>query len=125
MKEDSKLWWLASLLLMIAFVATVFIFFPGTSEARDSVIVDQGSPELAKCLTEKGAIMYGAEWCSHCQNQKSMFGESVKEINFVDCDAERERCLSAGIQGYPTWSIDGKLYPGEQELSRLAELSGC
>jgi hypothetical protein len=23
---------------------------------------------FAKCLTEKGVEMYGASWCSHCQN---------------------------------------------------------
>lgn len=34
-------------------------------------------------------------------------------------------CLEKGIQGYPTWEINGNLYPGEQSLDKLAKLSGC
>ena len=81
--------------------------------------------ELATCLTQKGVIMYGTEWCSHCQNQKKAFGNSFKLINFVDCDANRAVCSIAGITGYPTWKINGKNYPGEMSLEELAELSDC
>ena len=80
---------------------------------------------LAQCLTEKGITMYGTEWCSHCQNQKATFGESFKYVNYVDCDKDRTACLAAGVEGYPTWVIDGNNYPGEQSLNRLASLSGC
>jgi glutaredoxin len=80
---------------------------------------------FAKCLTEKGAAMYGTEWCSHCRNQKKMFGDSFQYVYYVDCDRNRDECLRAGVRGYPTWVIDGELYPGEQQLFRLASLSGC
>ena len=79
---------------------------------------------LAKCLTEKGVKMYGTEWCPHCKNQKKLFGSSFQYINYTDCDKNRQECLSAGVQGYPTWEIDGQNYPGEQSLERLAQLSG-
>ena len=37
---------------------------------------------FAKCLTEKGAVMYGAmDWCKFTQAQKAMFGKSFKYIN--------------------------------------------
>ncbi|MAG50706.1 hypothetical protein CL621_03675 [archaeon] len=88
----------------------------------------QGSSKydtFAKCLTEKRVTMYGTEWCSHCQNQKKAFGDSFQFINFVDCDRNKDICLEKGIRGYPTWIIDGKAYPGEQRLERLASLSGC
>ena len=39
---------------------------------------------LANCLTEKGAVMYGTEWCSHCQNQKKSFGKSFEYIDNLD-----------------------------------------
>jgi hypothetical protein len=81
--------------------------------------------QLAKCLSKNGAIMYGTEWCSHCQNQKKMFGESFQYINFVDCDQYKDRCATNGIEGYPTWIIDGQKYPGEQSLNRLASLAKC
>ena len=83
------------------------------------------SDSFAQCLTEKGAVMYGTEWCSHCQNQKKMFGKSFQYINFVDCDLRKSECQEAGISGYPTWVIEGNNYPGEQPVYRLASLTKC
>jgi hypothetical protein len=80
---------------------------------------------FATCLTEKNAIMYGTEWCSHCQNQKKMFGSSFEYVNFVDCDANPTACDVAGVTGYPTWQINGELYPGVQSFYDLAKLTGC
>lgn len=84
--------------------------------------------DFAKCLTENNATMYGASWCSHCNNQKNMFGESVEYIRFVDCEVGGKlstECKAANIQGYPTWIINGKTYTGEQTLEKLAQLTGC
>ncbi|MFH1589218.1 MAG: thioredoxin domain-containing protein [archaeon] len=81
--------------------------------------------EFAACLFEKEVTMYGTEWCSHCQNQKAEFEKSFKYVDFVDCDKNKDACLRAGVEGYPTWKINGTLYPGEQPLERLASLSGC
>ena len=60
-----------------------------------------------------------------CQNQKKLFGKSFKFIDYIDCDRDRALCLSNGVEGYPTWKINGESYPGEQSLERLAQLSGC
>lgn len=79
---------------------------------------------FAEYLTEQGAIMYGTEWCSHCKNQKALFGDSFRYINYVDCDINREVCVDAGVQGFPTWEINGELYSGEQSLERLSQLTG-
>ncbi|MEM4166489.1 MAG: hypothetical protein QW153_01170 [Candidatus Bilamarchaeaceae archaeon] len=85
--------------------------------------------EFAKCLTEKGAVLYGAYWCPHCRNQKELFGESIKYIKYVECQApnggQTEECTKAGIDAYPTWIINGKKYLGEKKLSELASLTGC
>lgn len=86
--------------------------------------------DLAKCLTEKGAKMYGAYWCSHCQNQKAEFGDSFQYINYFECDpagenANPQACEQAGISGYPTWIINGQQYPGEQSFDKLKNLAGC
>ncbi len=88
-------------------------------------MVSAQSDELAKCLTEKGAIMYGTIWCSYCQRQKEAFGSSFKYIKFVDCDANRDECLIAGVQGYPTWKINGETYSGLRPLEDLARIAGC
>ena len=85
--------------------------------------------DLAKHLTAIGAKKYGAFWCPHCYEQKQLFGkEAFAEINYLECDPQgenpqREKCLAAGIQSFPTWEIDGKLYPGTKTLEELAKLS--
>ncbi len=82
--------------------------------------------KLATCLTEKGVKMYWTEWCGHCKNQKALFGDAFAKATYIDCDAERQTCLDAGVRGFPTW-IDaaGNQYPGTQQLAKLAEIGGC
>jgi len=73
--------------------------------------------------------MYGAWWCSHCAGQKETLGaEAMGEGGFyVECSpdgagAENERCVAAGVKGYPTWEVGGQLFPGEKDLSELEEM---
>lgn len=81
---------------------------------------------LAECLTESGAKFYGAYWCSHCQNQKAMFGDAVDSAPYVECEENAAECQAAGITGYPTWIFgDGTVMQGAQALETLAEYSGC
>lgn len=81
---------------------------------------------LAQCLSDKGITMYGADWCPHCQNEKRAFGNAFALIPYVECPAEPQRCVAAGVNGYPTWIFpDGKKLEGEQGLKGLAEESGC
>ena len=68
---------------------------------------------LAKCLTDKGVKMYGAWWCSHCQNQKKMFSGSFQYINYIECSSTGQRdflevCRKAQIKSYPTWEFPAK-----------------
>jgi glutaredoxin len=81
--------------------------------------------DFAKCLSQKGVTMYGAEWCTHCKNQKAMFGDSFKYVTYVECTTSQAACSAAGVTGYPTWVINGKAYPGEQSLQSLSTLTGC
>lgn len=88
---------------------------------------------LAKQLKAIGAKMYGAFWCSHCFEQKQMFGkEAMKYFDYVECYPEGYRsgvqiakeCDAVDIQGFPTWIINGQKFSGEQDFASLAELSG-
>lgn len=53
-------------------------------------------------------------------------------IEYIECDqhgvdTKYKLCREKRIKGYPTWEIDGELYPGEiepPELERLADTSG-
>lgn len=100
------------------------IFLAGCSNSASQT-------ELAKCLTEKGTKMYGAYWCPHCANQKSMFGNSFQYVTYVECSLpERagvtEICKEQKIQRYPTWEFpDGSRLETVQALETLAEKSGC
>ena len=95
-----------------------------------------GSPgkydSFSKCLTEKNVTMYGSVWCPHCQNQKKLFGDSWKYVNYVECSVEgsptageNPECTAAGIAGYPTWVFNGEKRPGEQSLLSLSLWTGC
>ncbi len=86
--------------------------------------------EFAQCLTERGAVFYGAYWCHFCAQQKDLLGSSMEFIKYVECDskgknAQPELCAENNIRGYPTWIIDGKSYSGVQSLERLSELTDC
>jgi len=85
--------------------------------------------KLAKFMTEKGMIMYGAYWCPHCQDQKKEFGDAVQYIDYVECDAKGtdanpEECVAQGVEGYPTWIYQGTKYSGLKSLSDLAKIVG-
>lgn len=114
-------------IVAIAAVAIYFINVSITGHVVDVVddVEDGQYDDFAKCLTEKGVVMYGAEWCSHCKNQKKMFGSSFQYIDYVECPDNPSLCNSEGITGYPTWKIGGSLYSGERSLESLALRSGC
>lgn len=86
---------------------------------------------FAQCLTDKGAVFYGAFWCPHCQNQKKMFGKSEKLLNYVECSTPNGRgtlpvCIDKKIESYPTWEFaDGTRQTGEIPLQDLAQKTGC
>jgi len=82
--------------------------------------------EFAKCLTDKGFVMYGASWCSACKKQKKVFGESFKLIKYVECTKNKTLCNEKEIEGYPTWIIEENYKsPGFQKIRNLAQMSGC
>ncbi len=105
------------LVVIVVGYAFVLKFWP-----RDSGSYD----DLAMCLTQKGAVMYGTDWCTHCQEQKQKFGVSFKYVNFVNCDLNRIACDNANVSGFPTWVfVQEPRVTGAQELSYLAERTGC
>ena len=75
---------------------------------------------FAKCIAEKGAVMYGAlDWCKYTQAQKAMFGKSFKFVNY------REYNELPGIKKTPTWVINGAWYENVQSFDKLSALTGC
>ncbi|GLJ49975.1 hypothetical protein SUGI_1062890 [Cryptomeria japonica] len=101
----------------------------------EPVVTTQSSPvaiSLAKHLRSVGAKLYGAFWCSHCFEQKQMFGaEAAKILDYVECYPTGYRkgvqiakaCKDANIQGFPTWVINGQVLSGEKIFAELARVS--
>ncbi|MBI2551592.1 hypothetical protein HYV73_04635 [Candidatus Uhrbacteria bacterium] len=102
----------------------------GLAVMRDQATAKYDS--FAQCLTDKGAKMYGAWWCSHCEAQKRLFGSSFDKIDYVECSPGGARsftaqvCKDAGIEGTPTWVFaDGSRLGGEQTFQVLADKTEC
>ncbi len=86
---------------------------------------------LAKCLTKEGVKFYGAFWCPHCQEQKAIFGDDMRYIDYVECDprdpkAKPEECAAKKVDRYPTWFFPGQgTETGLHTPEELATKSGC
>ena len=87
--------------------------------------------EFAQCITENGAKMYGAYWCSYCNSQKNMFDNSWEYIDYIECSlpnqgGQTQHCIEQGITGYPTWEFeDGTRLSGALSFGDLASKTGC
>ena len=87
--------------------------------------------EFAQCITESGAKMYGAYWCSYCNSQKNMFDNSWEYIDYIECslpnqEGQTQYCTEQGITGYPTWEFgDGTRLSGVLSFADLASKTDC
>lgn len=83
---------------------------------------------VASQMEKLDAKLYGAHWCRFTQAQKERFGkEAFVKIQYVECSPDGLNsasgiCRDKRIEGYPTWEVNGKLYPGDQELEELATI---
>ncbi|KAL7571505.1 hypothetical protein ACA910_020925 [Epithemia clementina (nom. ined.)] len=94
-------------------------------------ILSSSSPRalaISRDLQLLNARMFGAYWCSHCYDQKERLGkEAMLEIPYIECSREgfqsqSSLCKQRDVPGYPTWEINGNLYPGEKELDELEDI---
>lgn len=106
-KTKKKIKIIGLTVIIFLVISSLFTFYLRSPGKYDS---------FAKCLTEKGAIMYGEDWCQYTQGQKGMFGKSFKYINYE---------VKTDLKKRPTWIIDGKTYETVQSFQRLSSLTGC
>lgn len=121
-KLNNKYIWI----LLIAMVVVGYLYFVPTVEAEPGKY-----DEFAQCVTESGAIFYGAYWCPHCKEQKEAFADSMGLINYVECSlpnnaGQTQVCKDADIESYPTWEFgEGLRQSGFIPLQNIAERTGC
>lgn len=99
--------------ILFASIGVVVLIIAGIAFA---VLTPGKYDNFAKCLTEKGAVMQGEDWCQYTNAQKGMFGKSFKYINYH---------VKTGLNKRPTWIINGQTYETVQSFERLAALTGC
>lgn len=111
------------ILVIIVISLIVFLVWGGLWSSKKE---NPALASFAQCLASKNITMYGAAWCSHCQNEKANFGDAFKYVSYVECPKNTKKCLDLGILGYPTWIFpDSRRFEGEQGLEKLAQESGC
>jgi hypothetical protein len=128
MTEENKIIMGVAGILSIAIIIFAIVNVSGKnkiSENKGPGLYDK----FAQCLTDKGAVIYGAAWCPHCQEQKATFGNSFKLIKYVECPDNTQLCIDKGIQGYPTWLIGTKVisegFAGTKSMKELSDATGC
>ncbi|MCL4399984.1 hypothetical protein M1506_01775 [Patescibacteria group bacterium] len=116
--NKSKTYTIGLLILVVMAGLTAYLVFkprPGNS-------LDY----FARCLSEKGLVMYGLYSCPHCQAEKELFGSSFKYVNYVECSENPSKCTAEGINAVPTWiEPGGERLVGTQSLDNLSSVSGC
>ena len=85
---------------------------------------------FAQCLSNSGVKMYGTFWCTYCEKQKAMFGDSWKYIKYIECSlpdrsGQTEECNKAGITAYPTWEFSDGRFEGFETFEQLSQHSNC
>jgi len=119
MKKNMKKSNLAIILILVVLIIAFIIY--------ETIKPETGTKEekLAKCLTDKGAVLYVKPGCPFCKAQKEDFGDAVEFLGIVDCSVQTEICDEKQILRIPAWEINNKIYYGKRSLEQLAELSGC
>ncbi len=107
-------------IILISIISVIFVLIAG-GIAFSYINSKKPGPldDLAKCLTEKGAVMYGASWCKFTAAQKGMFGNSMRFVNYKDFSENTD------VSTTPTWFINGQKYEKVQSFDRLAAVTGC
>lgn len=120
-------WWLGNGLLALGVVAALQIMLGGVLDRRPE------NPRVAALVDHLDAIdasYYGASWCGACARQTRMFGASAGRLPYVECSPQGRGgpaarvCTDAGVGSYPSWEINGLVYPGIHTPEQLAQLSG-
>ena len=101
----------------------LYFFSDWFSKTTGYVIGDEEEEtSLAKCLSEKGTILYGAKKCPNCEKQRDFFGKGFRFLNYKECNGNNE---CSELRGLPAWMINGKFHYGLKSLEDLKLISGC
>ncbi len=87
--------------------------------------------EFATCIKDSGTKFFGAFWCSHCQEQKALFGRSARLLPYEECSTpdgqgQLQVCKDNKVESYPTWiTKDSTVKTGTLSFAELSTLTNC
>ena len=116
---------------VIVVIATLFYFVSqAITKSTGYTVGDNRINEFASCLTEKGSIIYVYSVdCEACNKQKSLFGDSWKYLNVINCETNENSgeagCLVIKVTQQPTWFLNNRMRSGEKSLELLSNITGC
>ena len=106
----------------------------GDTSGKEKISRDQ-LVKFARCLTERGWVMYSSFTCSACRAQIELFGRAADQLKIIECnphapDMQVQRCLEKKIRYTPTWLMEKngsevERFKGYKKLEDLASLTGC
>jgi hypothetical protein len=115
------------------FIVLIIIVIGGIGAAKyfaEPEIASGAYDEFAQCVADSGATFFGAFWCPHCNEQKRMFGDSVRLLPYTECSTpdkqgQTQICIDEGIKSYPTWEFNDVKREGVLQLTDIATETGC
>ena len=125
--------------LIIAWLVFLVTWFSSGQVFGDSSRNQEVSRErlvkFAKCITEKGWVLYSSFTCSACRAQVELFGQATAHLKIIECnphapDTQVQQCLEKKIRHTPTWLMEKngaefKRFKGFKKLEDLAFMTGC
>jgi len=115
----SKNTWLTIVIIVVVVAFGVYLSSRGGNPPDGTL-----TKEVAQCIGEN-SVLYVQLGCTHCEEQKEMFGENYKYIETIDCFYNKTLCADEQISGTPTWVRNGEQYVGVQSIEKLREITGC
>ena len=113
------------LALVAAFFLTTATLLRVSSSTVPPLVTASG---VRQELVENGATLYGISSCASTQKQLVDLGTTehyTQGLDYVNCEADAAFCRLMNVTSYPTWQINGQLYPGYYSLEKLlVRLSG-
>eukprot|EP00966_Prymnesium_polylepis_P049586 1147794-Prymnesium_polylepis.1 len=104
----------------------ILLLTPPRSDALALFIADRRETfRWVGQLIDAGATFYGASWCGFTKKQLAELNITEADprgLDYVDCNSQEELCAQKGIEAFPTWQLNGKLFPGYYPPAKLAEL---
>lgn len=140
MGKNWKIFLAVGAIVILAGLGSIFVIGKDKSEDISSqdgagkvagVVSDRDNDyiaRLAKHLASNGMVLYGSDLSVETKQQIDLFGNSAKDIDYVDCDvatssSNPDECIGQNIAIYPTWVYNGVKYEGVQILSELAKIT--